>query len=329
MRRGSRYVCHHGYPCVQGLGSLARRAGRAVGDEFYNDEPIEVILPTVPPRRRQARRHARLAAPGATARAGRTARAAGRAERRRHAGRRAGRARAPDAATGSGARIQRRRAAIGAVRRRRRGTPRPAGGAGAEPGEPARPVRKRAADRAAAGSGERRPGGHAPPTRDPVVILAKWLFHSAVKAGWMLLAGTVGFAVRRFGRSARDLHPDHQRDGVGLFCLGLAIVFAAASGCGCTTPRARRSTPDKRALGDGAFPIPLLLALLGWRFMRHPDRNSETPAAVIGWTALLIGVLGLFSIAKGTPHPSTASARDQGRGRVRRLRWPPRRWRRC
>jgi DNA segregation ATPase FtsK/SpoIIIE, S-DNA-T family len=136
------------------------------------------------------------------------------------------------------------------------------------------------------------------------VILARWLYH-VVAAGWMLVARTVGFAVRRVGRGARDLHPDHQRDGVGLFCLGLAIVFA--SGVWVRMHNAAgRGIYDltSSAFGEGAFMIPLLLALLGWRFMRHPDRNSETSRAVIGWAALLIGVLGLIHVAKGTPHPS-------------------------
>jgi len=54
-------------------------------------------------------------------------------------------------------------------------------------------------------------------------------------------------------------------------------------------------------VGEGAFTIPVLFALLGWRFFRHPDRNSALPPAEIGWTALLVGGLGLFHIAKGVP----------------------------
>ena len=136
------------------------------------------------------------------------------------------------------------------------------------------------------------------------MILAKWLYRT-VAAGWMLVASTVGFAVRRVGRSARDLHPDHQRDGVGLFCLGLAIVFAAGVWVRMHNAAGRYIyQATSGALGEGAFLIPLLLALLGWRFMRHPDRNSETSRAAIGWAALLVGALGLIHVAKGTPHPS-------------------------
>jgi DNA segregation ATPase FtsK/SpoIIIE, S-DNA-T family len=131
----------------------------------------------------------------------------------------------------------------------------------------------------------------------------------------MLIAGTVGFAVRRAGRSARDLHPDHQRDGIGLLCLGLAIVFAAGVWVRMGNP-VGVFVYDLTSgfLGDGAFMVPVLLALLGWRFMRHPELNAETSRAVIGWVALLVGVLGLFSIAKGTPSLSHGAPAIRGAG---------------
>jgi S-DNA-T family DNA segregation ATPase FtsK/SpoIIIE len=56
--------------------------------------------------------------------------------------------------------------------------------------------------------------------------------------------------------------------------------------------------------GSLAWVIPVLGLLLAWRFLRHPDRNTETIRATIGWTALLLGALGLIHIAKGTPRPS-------------------------
>ncbi|HEX4396011.1 MAG TPA: DNA translocase FtsK [Trebonia sp.] len=134
-------------------------------------------------------------------------------------------------------------------------------------------------------------------------------------AGWKLIAGTVGFAVRRAGRGARDLHPDHQRDGIGLLCLGLAIVFAAGVWVRMGNP-VGVFVYDLTSgfLGDGAFIVPVLLALLGWRFMRHPELNAETSRAVIGWVALLIGLLGLFSIAKGTPSLSHGAPAIRGAG---------------
>jgi S-DNA-T family DNA segregation ATPase FtsK/SpoIIIE len=128
-------------------------------------------------------------------------------------------------------------------------------------------------------------------------------------AGYMVVARLVGYGVRRVGRGARDLHPDHQRDGVGLFFLALAIIFGAAIWAHVNDPVGRGLYyAVSGTVGALSFSIPLLLAMLAWRFMRHPDRNKETERAVIGWVALLIGLLGLIHIAKGTPYPSAGAA---------------------
>jgi DNA segregation ATPase FtsK/SpoIIIE, S-DNA-T family len=168
---------------------------------------------------------------------------------------------------------------------------------------PAGKGRGAAAKSAAArkGAATRRSPAKPAPTKDPVVILARW-FYRAVCSVWLLIAWAVGSTVRRFGRNARELEADHRRDGVGLLFLGLAIVFAASiwarmdnlAGTGIYTL-------TSAVVGEGSFAIPILFALVGWRFFRHPDRNSALPPAEIGWTALLVGGLGLFSITRGVP----------------------------
>jgi DNA segregation ATPase FtsK/SpoIIIE, S-DNA-T family len=131
----------------------------------------------------------------------------------------------------------------------------------------------------------------------------------------MVVAGSLGFAVRAVGRGARDLAPHHRRDGLGLLTLGVAIVLAAGlwGRMGNTVGHAIRLVFDG-AFGSLAWVAPLLVAMLAWRYLRHPDRNSETARAAIGWTALLLGVLGMIHIAKGTPRPSDGSAALRGAG---------------
>ncbi len=174
-----------------------------------------------------------------------------------------------------------------------------------------------------AGGQGRRPRGAAarPPQRtaDPILILAGWL--GRLVAGlWMVAAHAAGFGARRFGRSARDLDPLHQRDGVGLAFLAAAIVVAATTWFHMHN-FAGRMLADLflGAFGSAAWTVPLLLGLLAWRFLRHPDRNAQTGRMVIGWTCLLLGGLGLVHIAAGTPQPSRRGERHAVRRRADRL----------
>jgi DNA segregation ATPase FtsK/SpoIIIE-like protein len=166
-------------------------------------------------------------------------------------------------------------------------------------------------------SGSRRSGGRrysSPPPSNPILILIGWVA-AAVSGVWMALAHTVGAAVRAFGRHARDLDPAHRRDGAGLATLGLAIVMAAvvwwrlggAVGHGL-------SAVVRSGFGSVAWAVPILLGLLAWRYLRHPDRNADTARMIIGWTALIIGVLGLVHIAHGTPRPGDGVAAMRGAG---------------
>ncbi len=138
------------------------------------------------------------------------------------------------------------------------------------------------------------------PSSNPFVVLAGWVV-ALLAAIWMGLAHTVGAAFRMLGRSARDLDPLHRRDGIGLAALCAAIVLAAALWWHVAGPLRPLGTVARTLFGSGSWTAPILLALLAWRFLRHPDRNADTARMVIGWTALLLAVLGLVHIASGTP----------------------------
>jgi DNA segregation ATPase FtsK/SpoIIIE, S-DNA-T family len=140
------------------------------------------------------------------------------------------------------------------------------------------------------------------------VILIGWIGR-ALAAAWMVAAGALGFAVRSVGRGARDLDPHHRRDGLGLLTLGVAIVLAGGLWVRMDDT-AGRGVQEAVTGGFGslAFLAPVLVALLAWRILRHPDRNQATRRVVIGWAALLLGLCGLLEIAKGGPHPSDGAA---------------------
>jgi DNA segregation ATPase FtsK/SpoIIIE, S-DNA-T family len=139
------------------------------------------------------------------------------------------------------------------------------------------------------------------------MILASWLV--ALLSGiWMALAHTLGAAARGYGQHARDLDPAHRRDGLGLVSLCGAIITASAIWWHLGLIGKPLTSLLHGAFGSGAWTIPILLVLLAVRFLRHPDRNADTGRMVIGWSALLIGALGLVHIADGTPGPSDAEA---------------------
>jgi S-DNA-T family DNA segregation ATPase FtsK/SpoIIIE len=140
------------------------------------------------------------------------------------------------------------------------------------------------------------------------VILIGWIGR-VLQGAWMALAGAVGWVARSIGRGARDIEPHHRRDGVGLLTLGVAIVLAGGLWLRMDNTAGRVIYEAVTAgVGSLAFLAPVLVALLAWRLLRHPDRNQATRRAAIGWTALLLGLSGLLEIAKASPHPSDGAA---------------------
>ena len=212
-----------------------------------------------------------------------------------------------------------------------RGDARPRGGQASRP-RPANPQRRQAGPGSSGAGSGRGGGGRKPPQKggrrpgtgrkpagkgkgaaarkqatSPVAILGSWLWHAGV-AAWMATAHAAGFAARAYGKHARDLDDAHRRDGLGLAFLAAAVLSAAVtwghlgSGLGRLLGHVIRGS-----FGRGALAIPVLLGLLAWRLLRHPDRNSETARVVIGWSALLVGALGLVHVANGTPGPSAGA----------------------
>jgi S-DNA-T family DNA segregation ATPase FtsK/SpoIIIE len=111
--------------------------------------------------------------------------------------------------------------------------------------------------------------------------------------------------VRRIGTTARDLDPEHRRDGIGLGLVGLAIVISAAEWWrlpGSVGHGIR--TVVEGTFGIAAYAIPLLVLLAAWRTMRSPELNGPTGRPIIGWAAIALGVLGLIHIQHGLPRPS-------------------------
>jgi DNA segregation ATPase FtsK/SpoIIIE, S-DNA-T family len=132
---------------------------------------------------------------------------------------------------------------------------------------------------------------------------------------WMGIAHLVGGLVRRIGSSARELDSTHRRDGVGLSLVGIGIVMAAAVWWNIDSTVAEIiRTIVAGTVGAAASIVPILLLLLAWRTLRHPDRNGPGARQLVGWTALTLAVLGLVHIAAGMPRSVDGEAAMQSAG---------------
>jgi DNA segregation ATPase FtsK/SpoIIIE, S-DNA-T family len=128
---------------------------------------------------------------------------------------------------------------------------------------------------------------------------------------WLGLAHAVGATARRIGKTARDLEPEHRRDGVGLFLFGLAVICAAA--VWWQLPGGLMHAVDTvvaGSFGKVGWLVPLMLVWIGWRNLRDPETNGPAGRQVVGWVALAFGVLGVVQIAAGNPQPVAGDASD-------------------
>jgi S-DNA-T family DNA segregation ATPase FtsK/SpoIIIE len=119
-----------------------------------------------------------------------------------------------------------------------------------------------------------------------------------------------GGAVRRVGSSARDLEPEHRRDGIGFALIGLAVVVAAREWWGVQGVAGDViHAVVAGTLGRVGYAVPLILLAFGIYFLRAPvwaqgeDGEAVTNRLVVGTVALIFAACGLAHIADGIPNP--------------------------
>ncbi|HKE65167.1 MAG TPA: DNA translocase FtsK [Micromonosporaceae bacterium] len=159
--------------------------------------------------------------------------------------------------------------------------------------------RRRTAPTRRASAGSSRRGrdtwrGRAASIPGPLDVLGKLLVGI-----WMGLAHLVGWLVRAVGRqaaNARELDPQHQRDGSALFSfaaallLGVAVWFDAGGVVGKDVNEFARLL-----FGAAAIALPLILVIAGVRTMRQPDDSEEHRGrGVVGWSSIFAGWSGLI-----------------------------------
>ncbi|MEU4932385.1 DNA translocase FtsK [Streptomyces yokosukanensis] len=176
------------------------------------------------------------------------------------------------------------------------------------------PAKKAAAKKAAAKKAPARkaPAKKAPPKPAPSPTGG---VYRLARALWLGLAHAVGAVFRGIGQGAKNLDPAHRKDGIALLLFGIALIVAAG-----TWADLRGPVGDLvEILVTGAFGrldllVPILLAVIAVRFIRHPEKPEANGRIVIGLSALVIGVLGQVHIACGSPARSDGmqAIRDAG-----------------
>ncbi|MFF2655093.1 DNA translocase FtsK [Streptomyces sp. NPDC058045] len=166
------------------------------------------------------------------------------------------------------------------------------------------PAKKAPAKKAAAKKSAPRP---APSPTNGVYRLARAL--------WLGTAHTVGALFRGIGRGAKGLDPAHRKDGLALLLLGVALVVAAGTWSNLHGPVGDLV----EMLVTGAFGrldllVPILVAAVAVRLIRHPEQPDANGRIVIGLSALVIGILGQVHLACGAPARSDGmqAIRDAG-----------------
>ncbi|MBN0046410.1 DNA translocase FtsK [Streptomyces actuosus] len=184
-----------------------------------------------------------------------------------------------------------------------------------KPAAPAKaPAKKAAAKKAPAKKAPAKKAAAKKPAPKPAPSPTGGVYR-LVRAVWLGLAHAVGAMFRGIGRGAKNLDPAHRKDGVALLLLGLALVVAAGTWADLRGPVGGLV----EILVTGAFGrldllVPIVLAAIAARFIRHPEKPEANGRIVIGLSALLIGVLGQVHIACGSPARSDGmqAIRDAG-----------------
>ncbi|MCX6448212.1 MAG: DNA translocase FtsK [Actinobacteria bacterium] len=137
---------------------------------------------------------------------------------------------------------------------------------------------------------------------------------------WRFLAKTLGSAIRFIARGARDLDPEHHRDGGALLLLILSLAAFAGTWFHADNFVGR----NLYSLFYGAFGrigilTPLVLLYFAFRLFRKPDDSHVTGRITIGILTLLVSAAGLAHLLNGSLgsiNPTGATAIREGGGQL-------------
>ncbi|HZZ95974.1 MAG TPA: DNA translocase FtsK [Jatrophihabitantaceae bacterium] len=151
----------------------------------------------------------------------------------------------------------------------------------------------------------------------PAPLLVPFIaFGKLLRALWRGLSAVVGGLARAAGRNAataRDLEPEHRRDGVALGVLAFGLITVVALWFGAAGPIGHGLSVAVRAvIGNGALLLPIVLLGGAAHMLRQAPQPNTRGRMLVGSLALTIAVLGLFDLWANSP--STGDGRAHAGG---------------
>jgi S-DNA-T family DNA segregation ATPase FtsK/SpoIIIE len=137
-------------------------------------------------------------------------------------------------------------------------------------------------------------------------------------SAWRLVAKSLGSSIRFVARGARDLDPEHHRDGAALFLFLLALTSVTGTWMGSENILGRNVYSFLYgAIGSVAVVTPLAFAYFALRIFRTPDDKHATGRITVGLITILVSATGLahlFNGSLGASNPQGATAIREGGG---------------
>ena len=142
---------------------------------------------------------------------------------------------------------------------------------------------------------------------------------SAIASGlgfiWSGIAKALGASIRFITRGAKDLEPEHRRDGIGLILLIVALIAAATSWMQLDNAFGRAAYAFfYGGFGRVAILTPILFGYFAFRLFRTPQEKGATGRITIGSLLLVLSSTGLIHILNPSSINTGATAMREGGG---------------
>jgi S-DNA-T family DNA segregation ATPase FtsK/SpoIIIE len=139
------------------------------------------------------------------------------------------------------------------------------------------------------------------------------LVGGALAGIWRIIAKGFGGSVRFVARGAKDLDPEHQRDGFAL----LLVIFGLAAVGGTWLHGSNLVSRSLYSFFYGGFGrigvlTPLVFFYFATRLFRVPEENRATARITVGTIALIISATGLAHLLNGSVGTGATAMREGG-----------------